>query len=299
MNTEWVNFAKKTLKQEEKVLMVTHFPMYDFEEDNCWKIFGHTHERDRPFQYYNNICAQIGKDNSVVDISSNEKQYDIRDFGILEKTIPYPPALAENFNMNISFDVISKFYTTDIVVDSSKELTTVKKIKGRGYKRASANRWIFAQIANNRQDYIKEIMEVMESIKINKYVGYRLDRTISEYIEHSIAILENEDVLDVRSFLTASIITGYVYNRMLSFIPRMRPLDDYDVLRCWLMFATIQKFNILPDKIESVRKNEDESLIFQNVEIYLPKVNDKSLKIEEVNEILRKVEFLPYRKKLD
>jgi hypothetical protein len=274
--------------------------MFSLKKENCWKIFGHKHERDRPFQFYNNVCAQQDKKNGVIDLQNNEKQYDMNDFGILEKmTATYPPVLTDNFDMSVSFNVISKFYTTDIVIDSSKELATVKKIKERGYKRGSANKKIFALLVSNRQVYIEDVKKVIESIKINKYIGYRLDRTVSEYIEHSIAILENGDFSDIRAFLTAVIITGYVYNRMVSAISNMRPLDDYDVLRCWLMLATIQRFNTLSDRIERIQRNADESIVFQNVEIYFPKVNDKSLLVEEVQEMLRKIEFLPYQEELD
>lgn len=95
--------------------------------------------------------------------------------------------------------------------------------------------------------------------------------------------------------MTAVVITSYVYNNMINRIDEMRPVDDYDIMRWFLLFATIQKFNFDPREIKTVRKNEMECFCFHNVPIYLPKVNDQSLQVPEALAILKKTLLLEGR----
>ena len=65
MHKKWIRFANKVLKEETKVLMITHFPMTDFTEEDrdcwwssttdliekdSWRIFGHTYKKTTTFQ---------------------------------------------------------------------------------------------------------------------------------------------------------------------------------------------------------------------------------------------------------
>ncbi|WP_139084071.1 hypothetical protein [Paenibacillus sp. HGF5] len=95
LHDEWVSFTNDVLNKEEKVLIVTHFPMIDFTKedkdcwwssttelkgDNSWRIFGHTHISE---QQYNNISSQRGYNN--MDAKNLErkriKQYYPHHFG--------------------------------------------------------------------------------------------------------------------------------------------------------------------------------------------------------------------------
>ena len=92
--------------------------------------------------------------------------------------------------------------------------------------------------------------------------------------------------------MTAVVIAGYIWNRMPYSISEMRPLDDYDVVRFYLMFSTIQKFNLSIKLVKNVEKNPDYSINIGNVDIYIPKVNGLSLEPKEVLSILNKTKLL-------
>ena len=116
----------------------------------------------------------------------------------------------------------------------------------------------------------------------------RLSKYIVESVFASIAVLEENDFSDIRAFVTAAVITGYVYNNVPHMIEDMRPLDDYDVIRFWLMFLTIKKYNIGMTDIHSVRKDRSNYIAFQNVDIYLPAVNNMVMPAEEVLQLMQK-----------
>lgn len=89
-----------------------------------------------------------------------------------------------------------------------------------------------------------------------------------EAIYHSIAIIESGDLSDLRAFITAAVITGYVFNEMPLIIEEMRPLDDYDVVRFWLMLLTIEHFGIAMESINTVRRDKKDHITFCNVDMY-------------------------------
>lgn len=130
----WVDFANSVLTQEQKVVILTHYPMIDLtkQEDidcwwssvtqllnteNQWRLFGHTHSK----QYSSgpNITRQRGYDNKIMgqDISAlyeevkeqirHEKQRQLD--WCLEKNYPYRVVKNENGEKEIqNYIVISE-----------------------------------------------------------------------------------------------------------------------------------------------------------------------------------------------
>ncbi len=92
--------------------------------------------------------------------------------------------------------------------------------------------------------------------------------------------------------MTAAVIAGYVWNDMPYGISYMRPLDDYDIIRFYLMFLTIEKFGLTMSDINRVTKNPKYSIKFGNVDIFLPLINDYTLEPEEVKIELSKTKLL-------
>lgn len=305
LHNEWVSFANDVLNQEEKVLIVTHFPMVDFTKedkdcwwssttalkgDNSWRIFGHTHRSE---QQYNNVSSQRGyNNNDAEELERNgDKQYSSYFFGKLEKLVTKQGIVASSH-----FESISKFHSLIVVSDSENELSLVSTIKRRGYKRCAANKYNFAALSNSPETYLDRVKEITNGYVRDTYIGYFFSGHISmqvlKAIHHSIAILESGDFSDVRAFVTAAVITGYVFNRMPFLIEKMRPLDDYDVVRFWLMFLTIKRYGIDMGSIQTVRRDEKNHITFYNVDIYLPAVNGLSLNAEEVQMLMQKTPLL-------
>ena len=324
MHKKWIRFANKVLKEETKVLMITHFPMTDFTEEDrdcwwssttdliekdSWRIFGHTHIKKQ--QHFNNISSQRGYSNRQIgdfkQISEDNyhfllsyenylnefkgdsdlkreycvKQYTDSDFSELKPLF--------NFNSSITtygFQNIKNFYNPTLISKYEPDLNEISLIKSRGYKRCAANKHNFAALAECATTYLEKVKDIMNGYMKNSYIGYtyseRVSYRVAEAVYHSIKIIEEGNISDVRSYMTAAVITGYVYNHMVNEIEDMRPLDDYDIIRFWLMFLTIQHFEINAYGIKNVIGQQKKKIVFQNVEIYLPAINDLSLEVDEV-----------------
>lgn len=306
LHDEWVSFANDVLNNEEKVLIVTHFPMVDFTKedkdcwwssttvlkgDNSWRIFGHTHRSE---QQYNNVSLQRGYNNNDGEdlIRKGIKQYYPHHFGKLEKSVDQHSIIASS-----NFESISKFHSPIVVSNAKNELGIVSTVKRRGYRRCAANKHNFAVLANSPEAYLESVKEITNGNLRDTYIGYffsgRISRQVVEAIYHSIAIIESGDFSDVRAFITAAVITGYVFNRMPSLIEGMRPLDDYDVVRFWLMLLTIKHYGIDMESINNVRSDKKNLIKFCNVDMYLPAVNDLSLTAVEVQMLMQKKPLLP------
>ncbi|OZB94136.1 metallophosphoesterase [Paenibacillus sp. XY044] len=307
LHDEWVFFANDILNKEEKVLIVTHFPMVDFTKedkdcwwssttvllkgDNSWRVFGHTHRSE---QQYNNVSSQRGYyNNDVEDLErKGVKQYSSHHFGKLEKSIDQHKIIAWS-----NFESISKFHSPIVVSNAKSEVELVSTVKRRGYVRCAANKHNFAVLANSPEAYLKSVKEITNGYLRDAYIGFILSGSISrqvlEAIYHSIAIIESGDFSDVRAFVTAAVITGYVYNRMPLHIEVMRPLDDYDVMRFWLMLLTIKRYGIDMESIITVRSDKKNRITFCNVDMYLPAVNNLSLNVDEVQMLMQKTPLLP------
>ncbi|WP_138753575.1 metallophosphoesterase [Paenibacillus sinopodophylli] len=306
LHDEWVSFANDVLKKEEKVLIVTHFPMVNFTRedsdcwwssttklkgDNSWRIFGHTHLSGQKF---NNVSSQRGYDNK--DEKALERQwamqYTYNSFGKIEKSV-YQYGIRSLNN----FESISDFHSAIVVKNATDEFALVSTIKRYGYKRCAANKRNFTILANSPEAYLKTVKKVTKGYLRDTYMGYVLSGPLPEKvinaIEHSITILESGDLSDIRAYITAAVITGYVFNGMPYLIRDMRPLDDYDILRFWLMLLTINHYGINMESIKTVRSNKKNSITFCNVDLYLPAVNDLSLSADEVQILMQKTPLLP------
>lgn len=319
LHNKWISFANKTLLKEEKVLVVTHFPMVDFTKkdmdcwwssltklkgDNSWRIYGHTHNVS-PQHDKNNVSSQRGYNNKndkemIIETSDGRIrniQYSSSSFGRLIKVFEQY-ALA-----GLQTQILNKYYSP-LIVSKPKTDIELSSIKRRGYRRCMANRDNFAALVNNPDEYLGQVnKEINRFLKrsdatymkkvtyCDTYIGYRLEKIISKHviesIFESIKILENKSTTDVREFITAAVITGYVYNGMPYLIEEMRPLDDYDIIRFWLMFLTMKQYGIGMDYIYSVKGNGRKPIPFHGVDIYLPVVNGLSLSIEEVQQLLQ------------
>ncbi|MFF2017790.1 metallophosphoesterase [Paenibacillus sp. NPDC058177] len=306
LHDEWVSFANGVLNEEEKVLIVTHFPMIDFtnkDKDcwwssttalkgaNSWRIFGHTHRTE---QQYNNVSSQRGYNNSDAEDLERRgfKQYYVYAFGKLEKSADQYSLIASS-----NFESISKFHSPIVVSNVKNELALIATIKQRGYKRCASNKHNFAVLANSPEAYLEVVKEITDGYLRDTYIGYsisgRISRQVVKAIYHSIAIIESGDFSDIRAFMTAAVITGYVFNRMPLSIEGMRPLDDYDVVRFWLMLLTMKQYGIDMGVIDTVRSDKKKHITFCNVDVYLPAVNNLSLNEDEVKMLMDKTPLLP------
>ena len=177
------------------------------------------------------------------------------------------------------------------------DVSVITEIKKRGYKRCSANKVNFFALATSPEEYIEKVKYIITGYLRNTYIdyaylGYLSKRTV-DAVFSAISILERGDFNNAREFITAAVVTGYVYNHSPEFIEQMRPVDDYDVVRFYLMFLTMKEFNIGSESINSVRKHRKNYINFGNVDVYLPLVNECSLSIEEVMIQLKQTPLLP------
>ncbi len=306
MHNRWVAFANNVLADEPSVLIVTHFPMIDFTKkdrdcwwssqtnlkgENSWRIFGHTHRRNK-LQQHNNVTSQRGYDNKGPEylMRSGDEQYSSDDFGRLEKSFD-PHALALS-----SSEIILKFYTPRLVSNPRTNSALVNSITRRGFMRCSANKRNFACLANTPNKYLDTVKKIISGYAKGTFIGYTYANRISnealESIYAAIAVLESPDRSDMRRFITAAIITGYAFNHMPDIVDGMRPLDDYDIMRFWLMLMTMKRYGITMQSIHSIKKHDKNRITFGNVDLYLPAVNNRTLAIEDVEKLLQQMPLL-------
>lgn len=301
----WVAYANKILSSEKKVLIITHFPMIDFtiiehdcwwssqtklaKQDNCWAIFGHTH---RTSQQNNHISSQQGYRNYSRKYleQTGSKQYTSQSFGVLEKVYDNKELIISNK------EALFEFYSPLVISSATTDVSIITAIKKRGFKRCGANKVNFSALATSPGEYIERVKYILSGYLNYTYIdyaylGYLSKRTIDAVLS-AISILEKGDFKSPREFITAAVVTGYVYNGMPFLIERMRPVDDYDIMRFYLMFLTMKQYNIGTDSIDSVRKHGKNYINFGNVDIYLPSVNDCSLSIQEAMIQLRQTPLL-------
>lgn len=305
MHKSWIGFANNVLRKEPKVLMITHFPMVDLTKEdrdcwwssatrlissNSWRIFGHTHGSHE--KHLNNISAQRGYHNPEIDNHPPHfKPYQESDFGQLT------PFSEPNTSLTVSrLSLLNSFYNSDLVSSEDVDSQIISEIESRGYKRCAANKNNFAALINDREEYLFKVKQKMDSYLTDSYIGYfyqnRLSHQIITAIQHSINIIEAGVISDVRSYMTAAVVTGYVYNYRFYELDNMRPLDDYDIIRFWLMFLTMQSFSIEANEIGQIRKQSKKIIKFQNIEIYLPVINNQSLEVETVTHLLEQTGLL-------
>lgn len=291
----WVKYANKILLFEKKVLIITHFPMMDFtrnerdcwwssqtklaKRDNYWAIFGHKH--DSYLRENNHISSQQGYKKNFSSKFLEQmgmNQYSSRSFGTLEK-------VGDCRKLKIlNTEALFTFYSPLVVTDATTDVSLTTAIKGRGYKRCAANKVNFSALATSPEKYIEKVKYIITGYLRNTYIDYTylgyLSKRVVDAVFSAISILEKGDFTNAREFITAAVVTGYVYNRMPEGIEHMRLVDDYDVMRFYLMFLTMKEYKIGIDSISSVRKHSKNYTNFGNVDIHLPSVNECSLSLE-------------------
>ena len=290
----WVKYANKILSLEKKVLIITHFPMIDFTKkeqdcwwssqtklaklDNYWAIFGHKHNAS--LRKNNHLSSQHGYKN----FSSKQlkqmgiKQYSPQSFGVLEKVNNSRDLIISNK------EALFAFYSPLFVSSATTDVSLISDIKKRGFKRCAANKVNFSALATSPEEYIERVKHIIKGYLRNTYIDYTylgyLSKRVVEAVFSAISILEKGDFTNAREFITAAVVTGYIYNLMPELIEHMRPVDDYDVMRFYLMFLTMKEYTIGIDSISSIQKHSKNYINFGNVDIYLPSVNECSLSLE-------------------
>ena len=99
LHEHWIEFANNIIKQEQKVIILTHCPMLDFTEEdkdvwwssqtelldlnNQWRIFGHTHKYGT--SGHCNLTRQRGYDNKILKGNTPEEREKIRQEIIKQK----------------------------------------------------------------------------------------------------------------------------------------------------------------------------------------------------------------------
>jgi len=109
----------------------------------------------------------------------------------------------------------------------------------------------------------------------------------SSAIVEAITYLESGSLSDIKKFIISSVLTGYIYNSEINRIEYdMRPLDDIDIIRFYLLFITMKKHRISPQELTTIKRGYS-SIPFGDIEIYLPVVNGMyHLSVEEAREKL-------------
>ena len=70
-------------------------------------------------------------------------------------------------------------------------------------------------------------------------------------------------------------------------IDNMRPVDYYDIVRFYLVFQTMKKYNLAFDDISSIRKHKCRNIQLANVPVGLPSLNEHCLTEEEAYACLK------------
>lgn len=327
MHKEWIHYANSVIAMEKKVMVLTHFPMLSLHtapekcwmssetelliEDHCWYLFGHTH--NRKFKQGNFAAAQRGvwnmsdtfftnKERMMKDIEEVDveiQQYCGNDFGMLIKAQKlHNPCNAQYFDLQAKD--MAAFYSPVTIHNPGTELELVKEIKGRGFKRCSSNRKVFAAIANEPDKYLQTVKEKINCIQENSYAGYDYSNGFSESVIYGIHtaigsleyILNSGDFSNPQIFVTAAVITGYIYNDMPYELELMRPIDYYDVVRFYLMFLTMKRYGIGIDEVCSIRRSRKHSVIAGNMELPLPEVNGQCMDSKELTTALKNTPLL-------
>lgn len=299
LHNDWIEYANTMISTQDKLIIVTHFPMINLgmnqkdlwwssktdilETNNYWNVYGHTHNNNIYFR--NHITKQIGYYNMVKGLynirnADVEYYYSKYDFGVLNR-------LSQSTDIvNIKSYIMDKYYNSNILnIDNKNEIIEVEK---RGFKRCAANKRNISALSKSPIKYIQRVRKLYEGFKENMFIGYvnndKYDEGLLKSIEDSINILETGNISNVKEYMTAAVITGYVWNGMPYLISSMRTLDDYDILRFYLMFLTIQEYKISHNEIESVVRHKKHFITYGNVNIYIPLVNKKFIEVGKLLE---------------
>jgi len=248
---------------------VPSFERQDFLEKN-WKAINEGTKERRAIYLAERKWADILPD----------AQYSLMDFNRLEK-------LSTNTSLSVVNTWLDIFYSSKVASEETVNTLTAKGIQQRGYRRIASNKINLSTLATEPDSYIDKVKLRAEGLLKNLYAGYvyasrnHPPAHIIEAVFSAIGVIEQGDTSDFRSFMTAAVITGYVFNNCANMLVGMRPLDDFDLMRFMLVFLTMKKFEIKGTDY-SIRKCGAKKFEFRDVDIYLPEINGKSLELSDV-----------------
>lgn len=304
LHTKWIDYANSIISSNEKVIILTHFPMICsaktnadlwwssktklMKQHNYWSFSGHTHQDN---QYHNYVSRQRGYTsyNPATDyIDCGDFMFFLMKIGVLER-------LSDSRAILSSKELLSKYFNSELL--SIEDKSEIMKVRKRGFIRSSANKHVFSALSSGHSGYIKKVKKVLSGRCNNPYIGFYIYNGVSEdtinEIKTALDVLIQNDMTDIRLYMTAVVVTGRAYNNESSRIPYMRPLDDYDVIRFYLVLLTMKKYNISSNKVERIRKHPKNYLTIGKVDIYIPQVNDYSISPDELMLELRKTKLIP------
>lgn len=290
LHKDWVTFANKVYASNQDVLTVTHFPMVtlkgkgeqDFWWSSCtkikntdgWFISGHTHRSI--WKHKNHISRQLGY---------ADKDFD---FGVLHQAVKHTSP--ETYPVLIN-TILTDFYDFNVHVEESE-------VSKRGYKRASANLRHMKSVIYELDTYLSYIEEALEGYSVATYGGLTYTDLISaEYVYAvtlAVEVLRKRDMSDIRVYMLAIILTGYVASDEWMMLPSMRKLDDVDVLRMTLVFMTVGYFQLPSSDVYAIRKSgrKKDFIEYMGVQIYLPALNEAKY-VMPVDQVLEAVQKMP------
>ena len=226
---------------------------------------------------------EIREEEIQKEIRRVANQYNPDDFGVLHKA-------SDRRELSMPFqNVMTKHYTSAMVIDPDENSKLSRSVKCSGYRRPAANKINFAYLAYNKVEYLKKVRSEIQlwantgNIRIGYYYFLNMKQETIEALNASTDYLENNDLWqNVRAFITAAVLTGYAWNGEILYIEGMRPINDYDVARFLLQFLTMQMYDIKFEEIRTIERSKKDKIAFGNIDLWLPTVNGKQLTIEQV-----------------
>lgn len=275
LHDEWVEYASSVLNGTSNVVVLTHFPMRPFTRnvaakpaDVWWSsntnlgssdfsdavfIFGHTHPRDGHQKADNHISTQIGYWAKRQGVDSFPVHTPVYDFGVLVPRLPVTTtALARQESYLTPYiDLVSgsslvRRDVTDVAVKRVR-----RSLSAQGYRRVVANRNILEAVAADPDAYVTKVRETLRSFTALLSEHYEVLRGFDipghsrNALLEACGVIERRDMSDIHVYVAAMVLTGYVYNGVLSAFDEanpnhmIRPIHDYDVFRFWLVLISI------------------------------------------------------------
>lgn len=276
MHNDWIRFANGVIQRNKKVLVVTHFPMFDnteSERDLWWSswckiknnnffcLYGHNH-KNTIFKKYNWSNQRGYRVDAKMDLLYLSKiNYD-------EKKIILP---YQNLMKSVS---IPKKITPKIFIDYKN-----------GYKRVAQNRKNFNALIEDKDAYTKKIDDILENYRLNQIGGwvigsaYSINRRDSiKRVQDANDYLKKHDINDnIILYMTAAVVTGYAWNNMIGWVSGMRPVNPSDVYRWYLYYINIKINKINLKEVSQVKST---MVKLPGTTIALPRVNGKEIPVK-------------------
>ncbi len=293
MHDQWIDFANTVYERCRDVITVTHFPMVEqkgkgandfwwssvtkLKNKNNWCISGHSH------------MSKWEKNNHI----AHQRGYENKDFVLGELEQLLPNLTSENYPDLVQAHLTDwyEFNTTISAAEASS----------RGFKRVSANRKNMASIIKDKEAYIRRIERGIEGYSVSTYGGFTYGTPVEAktfaLLRLCLEVLRMDHMPDVRTYMIAVVLTGYVYNHAMEDLPYARPLDNLDVVRMFLLFMTLSHFDIQPDEVDGVSKatKQRDFITFEGYTVWLPKVESQGVKyVIPVDKVLEATKSMPF-----